>query len=190
MKKKTIFKITLCAIFAAMAIALSFLHIPLFNIEITLYGIPLIVIGIIYGPVYGILSGFVCGFTEQLITYGISIESIFYMLAPIIWGGISGIISMILKLDNKLSDNRSTKVKVLLKYFIIITITAILANLTNTISLTVSYYIWSSKVLDEVFLYFITNVVTRLLSVIIHIIIYIPLVISITIGIKKYLNSR
>ena len=59
MKKNLIFKIVYCSIMAAMAFVCTFFEIPLFGFNITLYGIPLIFVGIVCGPVYGLLTGLI-----------------------------------------------------------------------------------------------------------------------------------
>ena len=64
---------------AAMAFVCTFFEIPLFGFNITLYGIPLIFVGIVCGPVYGLLTGLIAGVLEQL-KWGISIQTILWLI--------------------------------------------------------------------------------------------------------------
>ena len=104
MRNKRIFEITFCAIMAAMAIALnSVASLQLTqSIKITFYALPLLVVGICFGPLMGLTTGLVAGVVLQLISpYGISLSSPFWALAPICWGLISGLIYKITKKINK-----------------------------------------------------------------------------------------
>lgn len=189
MKKTLTFKITLCAILAAMAIVLALFPIPFFNIELTLYGIPLIIVGVIYGPGYGALCGFITGTTEQLVRFGPSVESLFYVLAPIAWGLVSALLK---KLFDKIIKTDDYKINVLniVKYSITITLTAIIANFLNTIALTFTQYVWVSQDCDFLLTYFFANVFTRLVSVPVHILFYIPICVIVVTALKKYLNEK
>ena len=189
MKKTLTFKITLCAILASMAIVLALFPIPFFNVELTLYGIPLIVVGIIYGPTYGALCGFITGSTEQLILFGPSLESLFYVLAPVAWGLISGLLKKLLDKIIKTNDNKIIIMEIL-KYSITIIITAVTANFLNTVALTFTQYMWVSKDFNFLKTYFFANVFTRLVSVPLHIVFYIPISVFVVTALKKYLNER
>lgn len=94
MRNKHVFQIVFCAIMAAMAIALNSiasLQITQ-SIKITFYAIPLLVVGVCFGPLMGAMTGLVAGVVLQLISpYGISLSSPFWALAPVFWGWISGL---------------------------------------------------------------------------------------------------
>ncbi len=104
MKKNLVLKICLCANMAALAIALDFISIKIGNdIKITLYALPLMFVGIMYGPTLGLLTGLVSGFVMQIISeYGLGPTTPLWMLAPIIWGALSGFIYKLLKSKNTL----------------------------------------------------------------------------------------
>ncbi len=164
MKNKLIFKITYCSIMAAMAGVIAMFPIPVFTIELTLYAIPLIFVGIVYGPGYGLLTGLLAGIIEQ-IRYGISLQTIFWLLAPIAWGGISGLGYFII---NKNSNNKVIKMTF---YATVIIISAIIANLFNSFAL--AYLGYSSTTVSDLGT-FLAYAIPRLISIPIHVIIYIP----------------
>ena len=127
MRNKRIFEITFCAIMAAMAIALnSVASLQLTQaIKITFYALPLLVVGICFGPLMGLTTGLVAGVVLQLTSpYGISLSSPFWALAPIAWGAISGLIYKVTKKINKW-------VAIILS----VAIASIAANLINTFAM-------------------------------------------------------
>ena len=103
LKNNKVYLIVLVATMAAMAIALekigSLKVTP--SIKITFYAVPLMVVGMLHGPKLGALAGLVSGIVIQLTSeYGINLSSIFFGLAPVVWGFVSG---LIFKLVGKLS---------------------------------------------------------------------------------------
>lgn len=127
MRKKRIFSIALCAIMASLVIVLDrFGSLELFGkIKITFYALPLIVVGISFGLTYGLITGVVAGVVLQLTSpYGIGPTSVFWALAPIAWGGISGLMSKILQKKNKF-----------VLYVVAIACASLAANLLNTFAM-------------------------------------------------------
>ena len=96
MKKSKIFKITFCAVMAAMATILTVfeVNLPVFNVA--LYGIPLVFTSLTLGPGYGLLTGLVAGAIEQIYK-GISLQTFLWIIAPLAWGGLSGLVYFIMK---------------------------------------------------------------------------------------------
>ena len=80
MKKNLIFKVVYCSIMAAMSFVCTFFEIPIFNVNVTLYGIPLVFVGVVCGPIYGLLTGFIAGVLEQL-KWGLTIQSFLWIIA-------------------------------------------------------------------------------------------------------------
>lgn len=127
MKKSLTLKIVLSAIMAALAIVLEKFSIPLGDgtYKITLYGLPLLFSGLMFGPAVGALSGIVVGFIAQLTSqYGLSITSPLWMIAPILWGGLSGIIS---KFFRKKENNFSVK-----NIILSVAVTSFMVSLVNS----------------------------------------------------------
>ena len=178
MKNKALFKIVYCGIMAAMSFVCTLFEIPLI-INITLYGIPLIFVGILYGPGYGALVGFVAGFLEQL-KWGITLQSFLWILAPHSWGGLSGLIYLFL---NKLFGNKKIYINVI-NYSVAIIVAAIIANIANSFALVV--YGYSSTNVENLKM-FIAYAIPRLVSIPIHVLIYIPVCYIVCEKIKKIL---
>ena len=147
MKHKRIFEITFCAIMAAMAIALnSVASLQVTQaIKITVYALPLLVVGVLFGPLMGLTTGLVAGVVLQLTSpYGISLSSPFWALAPSCWGGVSG---LMYKLFKKLGNWPAI--------IIAIVLASISANLVNTLAMIMdsllvkdSWYTFSAIMLD------------------------------------------
>ena len=85
MKKNEILNITICSIMAAVSIILEkFVSLDLgMGIKLTFYGLPLMIVGIMFGVKLGLLTGMVTGAIIQLTSpYGISVTSIFLFPSP------------------------------------------------------------------------------------------------------------
>ena len=165
MKNKFIFKIIYCSIMASMAYVCTFFEIPLI-FTITLYGIPLIFMGIMYGPIYGIITGLIAGVLEQL-KWGLSIQTFLWLLAPIMWGGISGVVFLLFK--KIIKDNKVYK-KIII-YTVAISIAAVCSNIINSLALVLLGY--TSEPVSN-FKMFLTYAIPRLVSIPIHVAIYVP----------------
>lgn len=176
MKKNIIFKMVYCSIMAAMAYVCTLFEIPL-SFTVTLYGIPLIFVGIMFGPIYGVLTGLIAGFLEQM-KYGISLQTFLWLLAPITWGGLSGLLYYGLK---KLFNDNKTYKKIII-YTISILLCAIFANVFNSFALAILGF--SSKPITDLSM-FIVYASSRLGSIPIHVVIYVPICFIICESIKK-----
>lgn len=167
LKNNKVYLIVLVATMAAMAIALekigSLKVTP--SIKITFYAVPLMVVGMLHGPKLGALAGLVSGIVIQLSSeYGINLSSIFFGLAPVVWGFVSGLIFKLfskitwfkIENDNKELDEYSidksdydlnkdvsseevkpkkSYFKILFLYFIAVFFASIAANLSNTFAM-------------------------------------------------------
>lgn len=151
-----IFKLVFCAIMASFAIILDkFLSFKTYNLKFTLYGLPLMFVGIMYGWKAGLLSGVVAGVVLQLTSeYGISVTSPFWALAPMAWGFFSGLVSDLYK-----------KQLNVLK----ISIAVVASSVTSFIFNTLTMFLDSLLIKDSYYTLsvILTGVPTRLLSMII-----------------------
>lgn len=102
MKKNNIFELVFCSVMSGFSVLLdTFISLDLGPFKITLYALPLVIIGIMYGPKLGTICGAVTGVCLQLFSkYGISLTSILWALAPIGWGGVSGVCFKNFKIKN------------------------------------------------------------------------------------------
>lgn len=90
MKNKTK-RIALCAMLAAMFECLSLLSINLGSMKITLDFLPIIIAAMLIGPVEGAIVGLAGSFLNQLLTYGLSITTILWILPAGVRGLLVGI---------------------------------------------------------------------------------------------------
>lgn len=181
MKNNYLVKIIFSSIMAALSFVCTNIEIPLI-VNITLYGIPLIFVGVIYGPTYGVLTGLVAGVLEQL-KWGLSLQSFLWIIAPIFWGGLSGVIHIFLK-----KDKFNGKYIKFIIYLFVIAITALFANISNSFALALLGY--SSSKINNL-LFFLAYAIPRLVSVPIHVVLYVPVCYLICEKFKKiaFINS-
>lgn len=88
--QRLVFKMTLLGLSLALFIALSFASVNLQFIKISMSGIPLIFISVVYGPLEGALLGLVGEFLCQLMTYGITPTTALWVLPAVVRGLIVG----------------------------------------------------------------------------------------------------
>lgn len=125
MRKITVSDITISAALAALSVILEFVSIRTESSKISIYCLPLLFAGLLFGPLIGWLTGLVSSFISQLIFHGLSITTPIWMLAPMAWGFISGLLYYLL-----------FKEKFSLKSILItILFTSILVTLINTLAL-------------------------------------------------------
>ena len=93
MKKNIIKKMALASVMAAFAIVLNLISVRSDTSLYTIYALPLLLAGILYGPLVGFYAGLATGIIVQLFTYGITPTTVLWILAPTAWGLISGFIS-------------------------------------------------------------------------------------------------
>ena len=162
MKKFSVFEIVFCAVMASLAIVLEkFVSLEITTlIKLTFYGLPLLIVGVLFGFKHGLITGLVCGVTLQLTSkYGVGPTSIFWALAPISWGAISGLVFEKMKCKNEL-----------LKIVVSVVCASISATILNTIAMMSEIIIMN----DEYYTYatILTNLPFRLLSMVILIVPY------------------
>lgn len=158
MKKKIILEIAIIGVMASLAIVLEKFSIPRGNsyLKFTFYGLPLLLVGCMWGAKVGLLTGLVSSFVMQLTSeWGLSITTPLWMMAPICWGGVSGLVFYLLKRKNTLPN-----------MFIVSFITSILATLLNTIAMVVDGVVYGGDFLT-VIANVITNLPPRLISMVI-----------------------
>lgn len=162
MKKKVVLEIAIIGIMAALAIVLEKFSFPRGNsyLKFTFYGLPLLVVGCMYGARVGLITGIVSSFIMQLTSeYGLTITTPLWMIAPICWGGVSGLVFYLLKRKNNIPN-----------MIIVSFVTSIFATLFNTVAMILeglifggSYYALSN---------ILANLPPRLISMVILAICY------------------
>lgn len=161
-RKKQIIEIAVIGVMAALAIVLEKFSFPKGNsyLKFTFYGLPLMLVGCMYGGRVGIICAIVSSFISQLTSeYGLTPTTPLWMLAPIAWGGISGLTFYFLKRKNKLSN-----------MFIVSFVTSIVATVLNTIAMLIEGMIYGGEYYSLANI--LVNLPPRLISMVILGIIY------------------
>ena len=83
---------TLLGLCLALYVALAFASVNLQFTEITLKGLPVIFIAVVYGPIEAMLVGAIGEFIHQLGTYGITPTTALWILPPVVRGLIVGLL--------------------------------------------------------------------------------------------------
>lgn len=135
MRKSLTFRIALAASMAALAIVLDYASLHTETTKFTLYGFPLLLTGYLFGSLTGGLAGLTVGFVSQLMSgYGFSISTPLWMLAPLAWGLVSGILA------HFLSKKRLSLLSVIM--------TVVITSLSCTVLNTAALYIERKFILD------------------------------------------
>ena len=180
MKKSRIFKITFCSIMAAMSTVLTLLEVNLPVFNVALYGLPLVIVSVVFGPSFGLLTGFIAGSIEQ-ISKGLSLQSLIWIIAPLAWGGLSGLVYHGLK---KLFKDDKTYKKII--YYILGVFFAILvANICNSAAMAIFAYTKEPITSLSMFLVY---AVSRMASIPLHIVVYVPICFIVCEKLKKHIN--
>ena len=97
--KMTVLDLCLCAMMIALHIVLEvFGTIRIGNdLKITFSTLPFVLIGMLCGPVEGLVTGLVGTFLSQLITYGITITTPFWIIPGMLQGLAAGLIYIAFK---------------------------------------------------------------------------------------------
>ena len=181
MRQKIIFNIVIASILAAMALVLEKLgiKIPLLGntttLRISFYGLPLMIAGIIFGYKTGLLSGLIMAVISQLVLseYGITPTTPLWMIAPIIFGLLSGLIIKIFK--DKIS---------VISILISVVITSIFVSLANSLALYVDGIVFDYDTKITFVL-----IMIRILSSIVVACIYIPILYILSKRLKKFIEE-
>lgn len=78
------------AISAALYFALSFLSIKLGNMKISVSGLPVVLAALLFGPLAGFLTGLLGAFLEQVVSFGITVTTVLWILPIAVRGLIVG----------------------------------------------------------------------------------------------------
>ena len=124
-KNKKVYTICIASMMAALSIILDVLSVRTDATKFTIYSFPLLLSGFLFGPWIGLLSGLTSGLISQIILYGFSITTPLWVIAPILWGFLSGI------LFHKVQKKRET----LLSISLTILITSLCVTLFNTLAI-------------------------------------------------------
>ena len=92
-KKLTIQQLCICAAMIALHIVLEYVSIRIGNdYKITFSALPILIIAVLYGPFYGFAVGLIAAILSQLLTFGITPTTPFWILPPAIHGLVMGLL--------------------------------------------------------------------------------------------------
>lgn len=119
MKRSRVLELCLCASMAALHIVLElFCTIRIGNeIKITFATLPFLIAGILLGPVCGLTTGLVGTFLSQMLTYGFTASTVFWILPGMMMGLSAG---LIYKCFRRKPDLRSVAVTSAGSYFVLV----------------------------------------------------------------------
>ena len=103
-KKMTVLSLCLCAVCIALHIILEvFCSIRIGNeLKISFATLPFVIVALLCGPVEGLVTGLIGTFLSQLITYGITITTPFWIIPGALQGLAAGLIFLAFKRKAKL----------------------------------------------------------------------------------------
>ena len=85
-------QLTFAAICAALYVVLALFTIPIGMIRISLASLPIIICAMVYGPKWAFGAGFIGEFLHQLLTYGLTLTTPLWCLAPGLRGLLLGLV--------------------------------------------------------------------------------------------------
>ena len=91
MKKKLITRICVCAILAALYFVFDLISIKAGPFKLSVSGLPIILVAIIYGPLDAMIVGFTGAFLGQLLSYGFTPTTILWCLPAVVRGLFVGL---------------------------------------------------------------------------------------------------
>lgn len=131
MKQRKNYQIALASTLAAFSVVLDQLSLRTDTSKYTIYALPLLLAGMLYGPTIGAFAGFAAGFISQLIGYGLMPTTFLWVIAPCAWGFISGIIAKIFK-------HKNLPIQIIINVFI----TSVCVLFINSLALILDGYIY------------------------------------------------
>ena len=170
-------KMCICGMMAAIAIVLDYISFKTEFTKITLYGLPLLLVGILFDQNYGLLTGLVEGIISQLICYGpgsIGLTTPIWMIAPMAWGFLSGL------LIHKIKISKNDKVNIIFA----VVITAISVTLINT-----GASFLDALIIGYSYSFVVVSLLTRILFSLLSAIIYCVVLIIVVPILKKNIHT-
>lgn len=169
---KDVKKFVMIALYSAMFVVLSIYGtINLTNLKITLQNLPIYIGAITLGSISGASIGFIGMFVSQIITYGFSATTLFWVLPQTILGAVCGIIF----------ESNKVKINNRIKFLVTIIVLQIFLTALNTIVLTIDGMIYGYFNYVVVF----TNLIVRIMNSVLTGIVYSILIPIIVKFIKK-----
>ena len=95
-------KLTLCAVMAAVYVGLDFIAFAVSaplggTMKISFSGLPVIIVAVLCGPLWGAATGFVGAFIGQLLSYGLTVTTVLWVLPAVVRGLVFGLLFIAFK---------------------------------------------------------------------------------------------
>lgn len=137
-KSDKIKKLCLAGVMAALYVCLDFLAVSVSapfggTFKISLSGLPIIIVSVFCGPWWGAATGFIGALIGQLVSYGFSLTTIFWILPAVARGISMGYLFRAFK--------KSTKFSIMT---LEICISAVIVTALNTLAMVVDYAVYAS----------------------------------------------
>lgn len=122
MRRKLITRICVCAILAALYFVFDLISIKAGPFKLSVSGLPIIIVAVIYGPLDAMIVGFTGAFLGQLLSYGFTPTTILWCMPALVRGLFVGLFTK--KLNPKDEP---------IRLIIIIVISSLLVTTINTV---------------------------------------------------------
>lgn len=97
-------KICLIGMFAALYLALNLVGFRAWSFHVTFASLPVIVGSLLFGPVEGMLIAFIGEFFNQVLSYGIGVTTVLWLIPPAVRGLVVGGAALLLGKEQRLED--------------------------------------------------------------------------------------
>ena len=181
MKKKIITRICVCAILSALYFIFDLISIKAGPFKISVSGLPVILVAILYGPVEAMIVGFTGAFLGQMVSFGFTPTTILWCLPAVVRGLFVGLCTKKLNIKERP-----------ITLIIIIVISSLLVTTINTVvmyidSVIYNYYSYA-YIFGALFTRYITGIITAIIYSVLTPVIYDP--VSKILNIKKETNNE
>ena len=167
MKKKLILRIAICAVLSALYFIFDLISIKAGPFKISVSGLPIIIVAIIYGPVDAMIVGFTGAFLGQMVSYGFTPTTILWCIPAMARGLFVGLCSKKLNVKNEP-----------IKLIIIIVISSLLVTTLNTIVMYIDSKIYDyysyAYIFGALFTRYVTGIITAIIYSVLTPVIYEP----------------
>lgn len=175
MKKKIITRIAVCAILSALYFVFDLISIKAGPFKISVSGLPVILVAILYGPIDAMIVGFTGAFLGQMVSFGFTPTTLLWVLPAIVRGLFVGLFT---RKINILERPISLIVIIVASSLIVTTINTVVMYIDSVIY---NYYSYA---------YIFGALITRYIAGIITAIIYSVLTPTIYEPVSKILNVK
>ena len=167
MKRKIITRICVCAILSALYFVLDLISIKAGPFKLSVSGLPIIIVAILYGPVDAMIVGFTGAFLGQLLSYGFTPTTLLWCMPAVVRGLFVG------ALTKKLNPKDEP-----IKLIVIIVISSLLVTTINTVVMYIDskiYHYYSYAYIFGALIYrYIAGVLTAIIYSVLTPVIYDP----------------